>query len=153
AFEWESANFSASGPIAQHDKETVVLIAPGIGLQGISGTLVGAHVIESSDLFQLGVRLRRTTAKLKAGEYGIPSRASMLDIMDILIAGKSIQHKLTAAEGLTSDMIYKLVTGDPGLFGDPGPEPAEGSLLPETYLYTHGATRTELIARMRAAQR
>jgi len=49
-------------------------------------------------------------------------------------------------------MIYKLVKADSGLFGDPGPEPPEGSLLPETYLYTHGETRADMIARMRAAQ-
>jgi UPF0755 protein len=152
AFEWENANFAAPGPAARQGKESVVLIASGIGLQGISDTLADAKVIKSSEIFQLGVRLRRTGAKLKAGEYAIPSRASMLDIMGILISGRSIQHKVTAAEGLTSDMIYKLVKADPGLFGDPGPEPPEGSLLPETYLYTHGATRAEMIARMRIAQ-
>jgi UPF0755 protein len=152
AFEWESANFAAPGPVARQGKETVVLIASGIGLQGISDTLADAHVIRNSDLFQLGVRLRRTTAKLKAGEYAIPSKASLLDIMEILIAGKSIQHKVTAAEGLTSDMIYKLVKAEAGLFGDAGPVPPEGSLLPETYLYTHGVTRADMIARMRVAQ-
>lgn len=152
AFEWEGANFAAPGPVARQGKETVVLIASGIGLQGISDTLADAHVIRNSDLFQLGVRLRRTTAKLKAGEYAIPSQASMLDIMGILISGKSIQHKVTAAEGLTSDMIYKLVKAEAGLFGDPGPVPPEGSLLPETYLYTHGETRVGMIARMRVAQ-
>jgi UPF0755 protein len=152
AFEWESANFAAPGPAAPRGNETVVLIASGIGLQGISDTLADAHVVNTGELFQLGVRLRRATAKLKAGEYAIPSRASMLDIMGILIAGKSIQHKVTAAEGLTSDMIYRLVKADPGLFGDAGPEPPEGSLLPETYLYTHGATRAEMIARMRTSQ-
>jgi UPF0755 protein len=103
-------------------------------------------------LFELGVRLRRAKASLKAGEYGVPSRASMLDIMGILIAGKSIQHKVTAAEGLTSDMIYKLVKAEAGLFGEAGPVPPEGSLLPETYLYTHGETRAHMIARIRAAQ-
>src|SRR5438552_14791005 len=100
AFEWESANFAAPGPAARQGKESVVLIASGIGLQGISDTLADAQVIKRSELFQLGVRLRRTGAKLKAGEYAIPSRASMLDIMGILIAGRSIQHKVTAAEGL-----------------------------------------------------
>lgn len=152
AFEWESANFAAPGPAARRGKETVVLIASGIGLQGISDTLAGAHVIQSSNLFQLGVRLRRTKANLKAGEYAIPSRASMVDIMGILIAGKSIQHKVTAAEGLTSDMILKLVKADSALFGDAGPVPPEGSLLPETYLYTHGETRADMVARMRTAQ-
>jgi UPF0755 protein len=151
-FEWESANFAAPGPTARQGSQTVVLINSGIGLQGIAQTLAGAHVLYRPELFQFGVRLRRTTEKLKAGEYAIPSRASMLDIMDILIAGKSIQHKITAAEGLTSDMIYRLVVSDPDLIGDAGPEPAEGTLLPETYLFTRGATRAEILERMRAAQ-
>ena len=34
-----------------------------------------------------------------------------------------------------------------------GPIPEEGVLLPETYLFTHGTTRTEIIARMKTAQK
>jgi UPF0755 protein len=49
-------------------------------------------------------------------------------------------------------MIYDIVNSDPVLVGDAGSVPQEGSLLPETYLYTRGATRAELIARMREAQ-
>src|SRR5258708_5986319 len=76
----------------------------------------------------------------------------MFDIMEILIAGKSIQHKFTAAEGLTSDMIFKLLVSDPVLEGDAGPEPAEGTLLPETYLFTRGGTRGEIVERMKSEQ-
>jgi UPF0755 protein len=90
--------------------------------------------------------------KVKAGEYAVPSKASMADIAAILVSGKSIQHKLTAAEGLTSNMVYKLVVADPDLSGGAGPEPAEGTLLPETYLFTHGTTRAQLLERMKKAQ-
>jgi UPF0755 protein len=152
AIEWESANFSASGPPAAHGSETVVLIASGIGVQGVADTLGDAHVIYRPDLFALGVRIRRNTNKLKAGEYAIPSSASMFDIMSILMSGKAIQHKITAAEGVTSDMVWHIVQAEPALFGDPGPVPAEGTLLPETYLFTHGTTRSEIIARMKAAR-
>ncbi len=152
AFEWQNAKFAAPGPAAPHGTGTVVLIPARSGLSGISRTLVDAGVIDSPLSFQVGVRLNRSTEKLKAGEYMIPSRASMLDIMDILISGKSIQHKLTAAEGLTSDMIYKLVKADPVLVGDAGPEPDEGTLLPETYLFTRGTTREEILTRMKTAQ-
>ncbi|MBV9331967.1 MAG: endolytic transglycosylase MltG [Alphaproteobacteria bacterium] len=152
AFEWESANFAAAGPAARHGSQSTVMIAPGTGIQGVSHVLASAGVVVRPELFQLGVLLRRAGNRLKAGEYAIPSRASMLDIMDILIAGKSLEHKFTAAEGLTSDMIYQLVKADPGLAGNPGPEPEEGSLLPETYLYTHGATRSALLQRMHDAQ-
>ncbi len=79
-------------------------------------------------------------------------RASMGAIASILASGKSIQHKLTVAEGLTSDMVWKLVESDPDLVGDAGPVPREGTLLPETYLFTRGETRAHLLARMAAAQ-
>jgi UPF0755 protein len=36
--------------------------------------------------------------------------------------------------------------------GDAGPLPAEGALLPETYLFTRGATRGEIVAKMQRAQ-
>jgi UPF0755 protein len=153
AFEWERANFVLPGPRARHGDETVVLIPPGAGLSGLSQELADSGVVDRAELFQLGVRLRGNTSKLKAGEYAVPSRASMDDIMAILIAGRAIQHKFTAAEGLTSDMIFKLLTADPALIGDAGPEPGEGTLLPETYLFTHGATRSEILQRMKAAQK
>jgi UPF0755 protein len=148
AFAWERLNFTAPGPKAARGEETVVLIAPGEGVGAISRNLANAHVITSADLFQLGVRLRGLGGKLKAGEYAIPSAASMTDIVAILIAGKSIEHKLTIAEGLTSKMAYDLVKADPVLTGNAGPVPLEGSLLPETYLFTRGTSRAELIARM-----
>lgn len=90
---------------------------------------------------------------MKAGEYAIASRASMADIMTILASGKSIEHKITAAEGLTSAMIYDLVKNDPELTGDMGEQPAEGTLLPETYLFIRGTTRADIVERMREAQK
>jgi UPF0755 protein len=151
--EWGLAAFNAPGPAAPHDGETVVLVKPGIGLSGIAHTLSDAGVIARPDLFQAAVRLQGRTSSLKAGEYAIPSRASMRDIMDILIAGHAIEHKVTIAEGLTSLMAYDIVKDDPVLVGDAGAVPPEGSLLPETYLFTRGATRAQIIAKMEKAQR
>lgn len=154
AYLWENANFAAAGPAAAHGAaETDVIIKPGVGLKGIAQELRDAGVIENPLLFELGVRLRRMTPSLKAGEYAIPSKASMLDIMDILISGKTVQHKITVAEGLTSDMVIKLVVADPVLVGPAGATPPEGTLLPQTYLFTRDTTRAEIISRMQKAQR
>jgi UPF0755 protein len=147
--EWGVAKFSAAGPST---KVTDVVIKPGIGLHGIAQTLASAGAIERADFFEWGVRLHQTGAKLKAGEYAIPAHASMSDVMALLMSGKTVAHKITAAEGLTSDMIWKLVKADPELTGDPGPVPPEGTLLPETYLFDRGATRASIIARMTKAQ-
>lgn len=149
AYFWEQQNFTAPGPLA---KGAVVLIKPGEGTSAIAAQLARVGVIQNADLFRLGLRLRSEQSQLKAGEYGFDPHASMADVAGILIAGKSIEYKLTAAEGLTSDMIYRLVASDPVLVGDPGAEPAEGTLLPETYLFTRGMTRAKLIALMAEAQ-
>lgn len=149
AFLWERANFAAPGPAPE---EKIVLIEPGEHLASISQKLANASVVENPVLFQIGVRVRGAGAKLKAGEYALPAHASMAGIMAILASGKSIEHKLTAAEGLTSQMIYDIVKSDPVLTGDAGAVPAEGTLLPETYLFTRGTTRAEMLARMENAQ-
>jgi UPF0755 protein len=49
-------------------------------------------------------------------------------------------------------MILKLVAADPVLLGDAGAVPQEGSLLPETYLFTRGETRQALLDKMAKAQ-
>ena len=152
AVEWGIAAFNAPGPAARHGTETVVQVKPGMGLRGIAQTLADAGVLERPAVFALGVRASEKTSALKAGEYAIPSRASMRDIMDILAAGKSIEHKITVAEGLTSQMVYDLLRDDPVLVGEAGPVPPEGSLLPETYLFSRGDSRAELIEKMRKAQ-
>lgn len=150
--EWSTAAWDAPGLPARQGNQTVVMIRPGTPTHDIAQQLQDAGVIKYFWLFEIDLRLKGLTGKLKAGEYAIPSRASMADIAAILISGKSIQHKLTAAEGLTSDMIWKLVQNDPVLAGDAGPVPAEGTLLPETYLFTRGQTRSALIAKMEKAQ-
>jgi UPF0755 protein len=131
----------------------VVLIAPGSHVHGIAAQMQAEGVVRSALLFEAELRLRRRAERLKAGEYAVPPRASMADIAAILVSGKSIQHKLTAAEGLTSKMIYALVKANPVLQGDPGPVPEEGTLLPETYLFTRGRTRAALLAQMAHADR
>ena len=152
AFVWERVNFVAPGPAAAKSGQTVVLIPPREGVAAIAHRLAEAHVVENADLFNWGVRIRGIAGRLKAGEYAIPSRASMANVAAILIAGKSIEHKLTVAEGLTSQTAYNLVKADPVLTGNAGPVPLEGSLLPETYLFTHGTTRAELLAHMMKAE-
>jgi UPF0755 protein len=152
AFFAEQWEFFSPGPAARHGSSTIVWIKPGEGSAAIARTLQESGVIANAALFRLGVQLRGKTAELRAGEYAIPSRASMADVMGILISGKSIQHKITAAEGLTSQMIYDIVAKDPALVGDAGPVPPEGTVLPETYLFTRGATRAGILARMTRAQ-
>jgi UPF0755 protein len=148
--DWANEAWTGPGP---GKREVVVLIKPGSGASGIARQLEGAGAVSNALLFQAELYVRGLSSQAKAGEYALPAFASMAEIAKILVDGKSIQHRLTAAEGLTSDMIRKIVVDDPVLTGDPGPVPAEGSLLPETYLFTRGTSRSEMIGRMESAAR
>lgn len=148
--EWANEMWTQPGSAK---RETVVLIAPGSRAHNIVAQIHDAGAVGNALLFEGELYLHGAASKVKAGEYALPAFASMADIAKILVEGKSIQHKLTAAEGLTSDMIHKLVVADPVLVKDAGAVPDEGALLPETYLFTRGTSRAEMIARMEDAEK
>jgi UPF0755 protein len=152
-FGWGYTAFTVPGPAARSGEETVVQIESGMRLMAIAEALQTAGAIRRADVFVIGVRLSGKAHALKAGEFAIPSGAGMRDVMNILASGKSIEHKITVAEGLTAAMAYALVKADPALTGEAGAVPEEGSLLPETYLFQRGTARSEILARMRKAQK
>ena len=152
AVEWGNATWDQRGPAAAYGDETVILIPAHSRTHDIAMMLEKKGVTHFGLGFEMDLRLRGLAGKVKAGEYAIPSHASMAQVAAILVSGKAIAHKLTVAEGLTSGMIWKLVRDDTVLVGDAGPVPAEGTLLPETYLFTRGETRSALIAKMVRAQ-
>lgn len=133
------------GPLAQN---AIVLLPAGSAVSTIADKLATAGVIKHPELFIAAVRLRGVQSEVKAGEYEIPARASVMEVIDLLIEGKSILHYFTAPEGLTTAQILRLLTADETLVGDLTIEPGEGELLPETYAHSRGETRDDLVRRM-----
>ena len=133
-------------------KETIILLEPGVSVGHIANKLSNEEVIRYPELFKAAVRIKKVQGDLKAGEYSIPAGASILDIIDILVAGKSILHYFTAPEGLTTQQILRLVEADEVLVGEVTLTPDEGSLLPETYAFSRGGDRDDMIQRMMNAQ-
>ena len=130
------------------ESNTIMLFEPGSSVTRIANELKDAQVIEYPELFTATVRVRGLQNEIKAGEYRIPAYASVMEIIDLLVEGDSIQHYLTAPEGLTTAQILLIVAGDDVLVGDITVEPGEGELLPETYAFTRGESRDGLITRM-----
>ena len=150
--EWANAAWDVAGPPAASGSETIILVAPRSPTHAVAQMLEQKGVVRLGLVFEFDLRVRGLSGKIKAGEYAIASGTSMASVARILVEGKSIQYKFTAAEGLTSDMIWKLARADTVLVGDAGPVPEEGSLLPETYLFTRGETRGHLLDKMARAQ-
>ncbi len=77
----------------------------------------------------------------------------MKSIIDQLIAHRVLLHPVSAPEGLTSAMILRRLAEEPILSGPlPDVEPAEGVLLPDTYMVARGQKRTDVVERMISAQ-
>ena len=85
---------------------------------------------------------------MKAGEYRIFAKSSPASVASVLQSGKTQIHSFTIAEGLTSDEIVKLIRARGELTGVISQIPKEGSLLPETYYFSNGDSKSSLIARM-----
>lgn len=150
-FAWGISEFKANGPRARAGEDTLVVLPRGTGLKTIAIKLEASGVISNARIFEIALRLSGDSAQLKAGEFSIPTKSSMADVAEILKSGKSILYPITAAEGLTSAQIVRLLVANPVLSGDVTISPAEGTLLPETYLFQRGSTRDEILTRMAEA--
>ncbi|WP_297323213.1 endolytic transglycosylase MltG [uncultured Bartonella sp.] len=138
--------FLAAGP---QQEDSVVLIGQGSGIREIAAILEKQGLIRSADIFVYGVGYQEKARLLKAGEYAIPAHASMKDIMDILVNGKSLEHTFTVPEGLTVDQVFDRLAANDILVGDlPDVRPPEGSLMADTVNFTRGATRQQIIKRL-----
>jgi UPF0755 protein len=145
---WAYLDMQEAGPLAT----TRTLVVPThTGITGIADLLAAEGVIRHKLVFQAFARLTGRGMALKAGEYEFPAAASAMQTIDIIAGGKTVKRRLTIPEGLTSAEIVALVRDAPALDGDPGPAPAEGELLPDTYVYSYGDSRQELVERMRRA--
>ena len=144
-----SIRFNAEGPLTESKS---VLISRGADLESIAVLLQRQNVIDSSFVFSNAVRLSKAADKLKAGEYVFEAGTSMRDVRNALVSGKAILHGITVPEGLTSEQIVARLSDDPVLTGELSAIPAEGTLLPETYKFSRGTTREQIIDQMRRAQ-
>jgi peptidoglycan lytic transglycosylase G len=143
--------YERPGPL---DVARVIAIPKGEGRIAIASRLEREGVISNRWTFIASYLLQnsfgRKTGDMQAGEYEFKQRASMSDVMDMLTQGRAILAKLTIPEGLTSLQIVERVRAELDLVGDVTQIPPEGSLLPDTYRFSRGIDRQELINRMQA---
>jgi UPF0755 protein len=109
-------------------------------------------VVDKAFLLTLYWQLTGRAAQIKGGEYHFKKEASLDQVTTTLIEGKTIKHSLTIAEGKTSQEIIELMLADSNLAGEIKDIPKEGTLLPETYKFDFGMSRSKLLDHMTQEQ-
>ncbi len=145
---WGITVFNSEGPLQE---KLLVHIEPGTGLGGIARKLEREGALSYPSVFMTGVRIAGAQSFLKAGEYMIKPGMSPKEIMELLREGKVYLRQVTIPEGLTSYEIVSLLAEDQRLAGEIETIPPEGSMLPETYSFSAGETRVDIVARMQDA--
>ena len=144
--------FYAPGPAAREGESTVISLPSGAGVSAIAATLKSAGVIRSTDMFKAAATLTGADRKLRAGEYEVPSKASLRSVLVLLVQGRVVRHYVTLPEGWSSAQAVEILNKQSILTGTIDAIPEEASLWPDTYEISRGDTRASVIARMRRAR-
>lgn len=133
------------GPLA----DPLTLVVPrGAGVAAIAELLADKGVIAEPLVFRAAARVQ--DLPLKAGEYRFEPGISQRNVMLKMFKGEVVVRRLTVPEGLTAFEILALLDATEGLEDRVADPPPEGTLLPETYHFSWGDHRADLVARMQA---
>lgn len=147
---WLNNEIEKPGPMVE---EAVFEVEAGDHVGAVAERLEERGLISDDRAMRLHARLTGQQAAIKAGEYAIPPRATIAMILDQMVEGDVIEYRITVPEGLTTAQILRIVASHADLEGDM-PERAigEGTLLPDTYIFSADTSRSAIVERMEKAQ-
>lgn len=142
-------------------EQTEITIHPGQSFNSVLAELHRRGLISSIWKLKLYARFKDRDRKLRAGEYRIPAGASPEQILDLLVQGKVMLHRVTVPEGynlrqiaetvehagLVSAVEFLAAASDPQLienFKISGSS-LEGYLFPDTYLFSRQTSARKVI--------
>jgi len=132
------------------EEDTPFVVPSGASLTAVAEKLEDEGHISSADGFLLRSKFLGGSDPIQAGEFLLTAGMSQGDILDHFQHSEVIRRFITIPEGLPSIMVWERLMAEELLTGEI-PVPVEGSVLPDTYDFERGQTRTEVLARMQAA--
>lgn len=140
--------FTGPGPLAE---AKVFQVERGGGVLGIATDLEKAGIISDASIFAAAAAATGDRGRLKPGEYQFKQAMSMRDVMNLIVSGKFITYKITIPEGWTTAQALDRLRENEVLKGDISLTPAEGQIMPDTYVFQRGETRNNIVKGMMAA--
>jgi len=127
-----------------------VEVREGATLTSLCSQLTDKGLLRNCTATRLVGRVLGSGDGIQAGEFEIPAGTRQSQVLDILQHGAPVQRLVTIPEGMPSVLVQEKLAAVPYLTG-PAPLPAEGSVLPDSYSFGRGETRSAVAARMSAA--
>jgi len=146
---WAKNQYQNEGPLSA---DINFEVKKGDRFRSVSADLENLGIINNSIIFNVWARYAKQDNNLKFGNYLIPNKSSMSDVLELITSGKSINEQITFPEGFTSYQIVERLKSNLKLEGEIGPLPIEGSLAPNTYSYQKGDSRRDILKKMSDTQ-
>lgn len=134
-------------------RERYVVIEHGLSVRAIAERLHDREIISSPLLFELLSRLFFDGRYFHAGEYVFDGAVTPASVFNGLVDGEVYYRKITFPEGWSVSHIREHLLAEPYLQGDVPDVIEEGSLLPDTYHFTYGDTRGDVVLHMQQRMR
>lgn len=127
------------------NNEKIIIIRPGLSIHEISLLLKKENIICNSQFFKVASVICSYFSQLKSGEYKFIKNISPYQVLNILVRGKSILHKILIPERYTVNQILQVINAEKKLTGKVNVNIAEGYLMPSTYFYSYNDKKEKLI--------
>lgn len=144
-----SVNYLRSPGPLQEEKN--VVIPPGTSTVGIAKILSMDKVIEFPELFAVVIKISQSNKTLKAGEYAFSPAITPIEVIRKIQSGKVVIREITIPEGLLTFQVLDIIRNTPELKGEIPGNIGDGDLLPQTYDFQYGDSKSEMVKRMQDA--
>jgi len=143
---WGISQFYKDGP---RTEETAFLVEKGSGLSTISSRLQEQGLIDNALLFRGASMVSKREANILPGQYTIPAKASMAEILRVITETKPQDFFVNVIPGETSWQVAERLNNPAlSLTGEPVALPAEGSLLAVRHDFFPGDSRATVLEAM-----
>ena len=158
---WQELQLDLQRPLRLPEAGYTLVIEPGTSLRGVMEGLAQRGFIDDTRLILLWARWKELGRQIRAGEYRLQSGLTVPGLLELLTAGRVVQHSLTLVEGWTfREVRHALEQSRPlrqtlqGLddeavmaaIGHAGEHP-EGRFFPDTYYFPAGTTDRDFLLR------